>query len=207
MSVVKSERTQSPLEFMIEINRLERMTLEWLVRDFGKKPARFSIEELCEIKGFHPDDTLTIKSVFSKYNITELIDSYPEWNVAYFRNNLLEAIHKIKVNLELANGIFVNIPSDYDLRRHYQDNALSWCKRYEYELKSAVMYFHLSINDRLQQFILKLDRLTMLVKAWKESDRRACKNRFPEYYNFEKKISQYTFKEASFFKNKESDLI
>lgn len=179
MSVLKSKRKLSDMEFYKNAIRMNQELVKWMMRNFGTQRNPRSVNQV--IKNIDEEDQKTINNVFEKYGQSsnhEFVSEFPEWYVDRKRKRLLDLCDELIENITNANSIYPTeefLHEEYAIRREFQWMAICNCKDIEQILQSIRIDFKIDIN-KIQKF-LDMSKLEVdLLKGWRQSDNKARKN-------------------------------
>lgn len=171
MSVVKSKRTLSDMEFYANAYDIRVEINNWLMRDFGYKKYKKEVKQL--VKDISQEDEEIINDILKKYDIkshNKFTTVYPKWFIKEERKILIKLGHKLMRNIIEANSIYPKYETEYELRRTYQDKAIGKCYDIMNEMQYISKVFKTDIN-RYVGLLKSLDREIKLLKAWRNSDK------------------------------------
>lgn len=172
MSVLKNLRSLSDMEFYKTAITIRKDITVWLLKDFGGKRNVKSVNQV--IKDISQDDQDTVNSVFEKYGKTSnhtYRSEYPEWFVNFERNIIIKNISDMIINITQANSIYPIYMFELDLRRSYQDKAISGCYNLYQELQYIISLFPTDLN-RFIPLLDDIEREVQLLKGWRQSDNK-----------------------------------
>ena len=107
MSVLKNKRSVSSLEFYHNAITLRREITMLLLRDFGIKDKVRSIKSLYGVPGMEPEDEQKFREIVEKYEMkATIIEEYPAWLIDKMRNNIMNILHNMIMNITQANTIY-----------------------------------------------------------------------------------------------------
>lgn len=179
MSVLKSKRDLSDMEFYKNAIRMNQELVTWMMRNFGTDRNPRSVNQV--IKNISEDDQKTIDDIFSKYGQSpnhEFVSEFPKWYVDHKRKKLLDLCDELIENITNANSIYPTeefLHEEYAMRREFQTMAICNCKDIEQVLQGIRVDFRIDIN-KLDRFLDMLKREVDLLKGWRQSDNKARKD-------------------------------
>lgn len=107
MSVLKNKRSVSSLEFYHNAIMLRREITMLLLRDFGIKDKVRSVKSLYGVPGMEPEDEQKFREIVEKYEMkATIIEEYPAWLIDKMRNNIMNILHNMIMNITQANTIY-----------------------------------------------------------------------------------------------------
>lgn len=107
ISVIKSKRTLSDLEFYHNAIKIDKEITALLLKDFGIRDKVREVKYFCDIKKLDSEDKEMFLKIVDKYNMTEkVIESYPIWLIEHYRKSILYDLDKMFRDITNANTIF-----------------------------------------------------------------------------------------------------
>lgn len=108
MSVPKSERGLSEMEFYYNATKLRRMMIELLLKDFGMKHKIRTVKRIGSMYEISAEDKQTLQDIMTKYEMDDsVIDEYPSWRGSverydnHFRLEKIDEYFKSIFNMEV----------------------------------------------------------------------------------------------------------
>ena len=175
MSVPKTERNLSDLEFYNNAYIMRNEITDLLLRDFGIKDKVRDTKILCRIHKIRPEDEIVLKSILDKYDIeNSILDEYPFWLVNKFRNSIMDCMTDLMKNIIAANTKNpVNIP-EYNQRRLLQDMAIANCEQLFQEMQYVIAIIPVDAQ-KYMRYVDMIKREIYLLKGWRKSDNKILK--------------------------------
>ena len=174
MSVPKNKRTLSELEFFHNALVLRKEMTELLLRDFGIKNKTRSVNKEPFILKMEKDDQEVILELFQKYNVIELSEEYPMWLIETFRNNILNILHELIMNITAANTIYPIYESELFERRNFQNRAIGNCEQLLQEMQYIIMVVPVKAQ-KYMKYVELIEKEIALLKGWRKSDNKIMK--------------------------------
>ena len=141
MSVLKNKRSVSSLEFYHNAIMLRREITMLLLRDFGIKDKVRSVKSLYGVPGMEQEDEQKFREIVEKYEMkATIIEEYPAWLIDKMRNNIMNILHNMIMNITQANTIYPVCESEFYDRRNFQNHAIGNCE--QLLQGDAVHYIH-----------------------------------------------------------------
>ena len=140
MSVIKSLRSLSRLEYYKQAIKLRKDVTLWCMRDFGIKRNTRSVRQV--IKNISSEDQEIIDNIFAKYGRgrnTSYQSEYPSWIIVNEKNVIIKILQSLIYNITSAE----NIPSQ---REEYQNKAINNCLYLYQELQYISSIFSINMN-------------------------------------------------------------
>lgn len=163
------------MEFYHNAIEIRREVTEWMLRDFGYSRNAKSIRLV--IREIEPQDQTTIDGIFAKYGRSlnkEFETVYPDWFVDSEREVILNILADMIQYITTANSVYATKDFEFDLRRKYQDLAITCCFRLYQELQYIRQVFKIDLN-KWRPLFEKLDKEIDLLKGWRQADNKRRK--------------------------------
>jgi hypothetical protein len=149
LSVLKSKRSLSKLEFYHNARKLRKDITELLLRDFGVRDK--------------------VRKIKTEGNMElTIIDEFPNWLIIEFRNNVLRLLHNLIMNITAGNTIYPTIPEEITVRRRYQTAAIVNCEQLLQELMYCSDVLPLGL-EKFTPFVDAIEFEIRLLKGWRKS--------------------------------------
>ena len=146
MSVIKSKRGLSKMEFYHNARKLRKDMTEFIRREFGVHSRTNRIDQTLPANWYSED----IKTI---------------------ADNLRILLRNLLWNITAANTIYAKNESELQTRRHYQTEAIINCQQLIQELQFAED--SLPINaEKLLPYIEAIGFEITLLKGWRKSDNK-----------------------------------
>lgn len=171
MSVLKSKRKTSRLEFLHNAYVIQRSLALLLLRDFGTKPKIRATRFFAAINKMSEEDKDIFLDLTDKYGVTSIVDEYPEWLISDMRNRVLQEARFLVRNIIQANSIYPAYVSEYMDRRRYQTMAIGNCEQMLQEMQFVISILNVDVNKYLP-YVDMIEREIALLRAWRKSDNR-----------------------------------
>ena len=157
MSVLVKNRNKSSFDVIVKAHELRLVFTTLLFRDFGVQDK---------------DDV-----VRRKYKV-HIDDLYPYDDMALYINvakdKILKLVLDLSTNVTAANSIYPTNFAECDLRRQYQNLAITNCFSIITELQYIATVFRVDINKYTAYVDLLNDEIDRL-KGWRKSDNKIRK--------------------------------
>lgn len=172
MSVVKSKRKLSTMEFFHNALLLRKSVTELLMRDFGVKGFKRNIKFVGSVEHFEPEDKRLMEEVFDKYNMGRCFeDEYPNWLIEKERIYFLDILRSLIKNIVKANTIYPVNMNEYKERRSYQNNAISDCEDLLQEMQYMISIVPVDA-EKYMQYVEIIEKEIALLKGWRKGDNK-----------------------------------
>ncbi len=173
MSVPKSQRGQSAMEFYHNALTLRQEITALLLRDFGLKKKVRTVEILTKMYNIEPTDEETLLSILNKYKMnSSVIDEFPTWLITEFRSSILIILRDLSLNIRMANSIYIQSKEEYIERRLYWDKAIGNCQQLLSEMQFVVET--LPVNaEKYMRYVGMIDKEITLLKGVRKSDNKS----------------------------------
>ena len=171
MSVLKSKRKTSRLEFLHNAYAIQRSFTLLLLRDFCKKPKIRATRFFAVVNKMSELDKMAFLDLTDKYGITSVVDEYPEWLISDMRNRVLQETRFLVRNIIQANSIYPAYVREYMDRRRYQTMAIGNCEQLLQEMQYVISVLDVDVNKYLP-YVDMIEKEIALLRAWRKSDNR-----------------------------------
>lgn len=171
MSVLKSKRKVSRLEFLHNAYAIQRNLVLLLLRDFGLKTKVRTVKAFSDIYKMTEEDREHMVELMDKYGITSITEEYPEWLISDMRNRVLYEARALVRNIIQANSIYPHTRGEFEDRRRYQTMAIGNCEQLIQELQYVISIVKVDANKFLP-YVDMIDREVALLRGWRKSDNR-----------------------------------
>lgn len=173
MSVPKSKRNQSAMEFYHNALTLRHEITTLLLRDFGLKKKVRTVEILTKAYDISDDDKQTLAEILKKYQMdSSVIDEYPSWLIDEFRQTILHILRDMSLNIKMANSLYIQSKEEYVERRNYWSKAIGNCQQLLAEMQFVVET--LPVNaDKYMRYVGMIDKEINLLKGVRKADNKA----------------------------------
>ena len=172
MSVVKSKRSISAMEFFHNAISLRKKMTELLMRDFGVKQFKRNIKFVENVEDFSDEDKILVEEVFDKYGLNYcFLDEYPAWLIEKERLYFLDILRDMMKNIVKANSIYPVSMAEYCERRNYQNNAIGACEDLLQEMQYILTIVPVDA-EKYMPYVEMIEREIALLKGWRKSDNK-----------------------------------
>lgn len=172
MSVIKSKRTLSDLEFYRNAIKLRKEITFLLLRDFGIRDKIRKTESIAN--KMNDADAENFRNIMNKYEFTYILDEYPNWLIDKMRSNILNLLHSLVMNITQSNTIYPTCEEEYYDRRKYQNHAIANCEQLLQEMQYIISIIQVDANKYLK-YVDMIDEEVKLLKGWRKSDNKILK--------------------------------
>ena len=173
MSVPKSQRNQSVMEFYHNALNLRHEITALLLRDFGLKKKIRTVEILVKMCDIDPADKQTLTSILNKYKMdSSIIDEYPSWLIAEFRQTILGILRDMSLNIKMANSIYIQTKEEYTERRLFWDKAIGNCQQLLAEMQFVIETLPVDA-EKYMRYVGMIDKQINLLKGVRKADNKA----------------------------------
>ena len=175
MSVLKNKRSVSSLEFYHNAIMLRREITMLLLRDFGIKDKVRSVKSLYGVPGMEPEDEQKFREIVEKYEMkATIIEEYPAWLIDKMRNNIMNILHNMIMNITQANTIYPVCESEFYDRRNFQNHAIGNCEQLLQEMQYIISIIPVDAQKYIQ-YVEMIEKEIALLKGWRKSDNKILK--------------------------------
>ncbi len=174
MTVIKSKRNLSEMEFFRNALILRRSITTMLLRDFGVKDKCRSVKLFEHLAKISDADKNIIEPIFEKYNITTISAEWPDWLLTKFRDATYDFSKNIIHYIVAANTIYPTSLPESIQRRELQNAAIYSCQQLLIEMQFIISI--LPVNaDKLQCYIDSIEKEIFLLRRWRKSDNKVVR--------------------------------
>ncbi len=175
MSVLKNKRSVSSLEFYHNAITLRREVTMLLLRDFGIKDKVRSVKSLYGVPGMEPEDEQKFREIVEKYEMkATIIEEYPAWLIDKMRNNIMNILHNMIMNITQANTIYPVCESEFYDRRNFQNHAIGNCEQLLQEMQYIISIIPVDAQKYIR-YVEMIEKEIVLLKGWRKSDNKILK--------------------------------
>lgn len=154
------------LRVLSDAKRLRDMLASLLLRDFGIRPTKRSPDDLTHIYNMEVGDKEKFLEICSKYDITRIVDNYPQWFVSFLRERILKEASDLVLYIEIAN-VFPQTVHECDIRRDYINKSISISLNILSLLEMAYRELPLDLEKMRDEAEL-INRLVNELKKWRK---------------------------------------
>ena len=177
MSVLKNKRSVSSLEFYHNAIMLRREITMLLLRDFGIKDKVRSVKSLYGVPGMEPEDEQKFREIVEKYEMkATIIEEYPAWLIDKMRNNIMNILHNMIMNITQANTIYPVCESEFYDRRNFQNHAIGNCEQLLQEMQYIISIIPVDAQKYIR-YVEMIEKEIALLKGWRKSDNKILKKK------------------------------
>lgn len=172
MSVIKALRNLSTMEYYKNAIYIRKDLTQWMLRDFGAKKYPKNVTQI--VKDMEESDQKVIDDIFAKYGRSpkhEYQGEYPVWFVDFERNKISEILWDMMSNITKANSIYPTYTCEWEMRRNFQNLAITTCYRLYQELQYIQSLFPQDLN-KFAPLLGDIEREVDLLKGWRQSDNK-----------------------------------
>ena len=171
MSVPKSERGLSRLEFYHTAIRLRHDITLLLLRDFGVKDKVRNTSMIAQIHGIAPEDAKALQDVMDKYHMTSITEEYPDWLIDKMRSSIMDICRELIMNITAANTIYAVHETEFYERRNFQNRAIGNCEQLLQEMQYVISVIPVDA-EKYMPYVDMIEKEIALLKGWRKSDNR-----------------------------------
>ena len=171
MSVLKSQRKLSDMEFYHNAVKLRQAIVLFLLRDFGIKPKVRRPENIAKSLKMDAEDLEIFTKLTEKYKIKRIEETFPEWIISYFRETIMKEARQLIYLITKANTIYPTSFAELDQRRELQTSAISCCEQLLQDFQFIITIFDVDINKFLP-YVDLIQKEIALLKGWRKGDHR-----------------------------------
>lgn len=183
MSVPKSKRDTSKMEFFHNALELRKYLTFRILKDFGIKAKLRDRAFLLETSRLNEDEKGELNELLDKCDSVVILDEYPKWFIEHERVVLLNILKNLITNIVHANTIYITNQTEADTRRSYQTAAIANCHNLIQELAFLIDVIPAIEANKLNKFIGMTQREISLLKGWRKSDNKRWVQSIQTHYS------------------------
>lgn len=172
MSVLVKDRSLSKLEFYANARKLQLQISHLMARDFGVKPKARDPDFY--LNKMDAPDQEAMREILARYNITKVVEDYPEWMINMLRRQVIEHLRYMMDSITKAYTIWATNKTEADDRRLSQDHAIAACEMLKQDLELTRHVLPVKA-DKLLRYIDAINREIALLKGWRKADNKRFK--------------------------------
>lgn len=176
MSVYKSERGISKMEFMHLAIKLRDYITFKVLKDFGLKKKVKDKTYFIDTTTLTQEEQNSLSKALAKTELNICVEEYPLWFIERERNYLLDLCCDMYQHIVTANNIYISTIEEGVLRRQHQNLAITCVERIIQELQYIMKIIPSAQADQLTCFIQMSQREIALLKGWRKSDNKIRKD-------------------------------
>ena len=167
MSVPLNKRSESRVEFLHTLFKLQKELTLLFIRDFGAKPVTRKLKSFVHSAKMAEEDRIAYMALCEKYHI-DVEAEWPLWLIEHYRTKLLIIMESLEANVVTANTIYPT-SNDYEywhnLRRKYQKLAQADCYRLLRAMQN-ICYILPVDKEKLMPYVELIEKELNAIKAW-----------------------------------------
>ena len=175
MSVYKSERGISKMEFMHNAIKIRNFLTFRVLKDFGLKKKVKDKTYFIETTTLTPDERNALSKALAKTELNISVEEYPAWFIDRERVYILDLCRDMYQYITTANNIYISTVEEGVQRRQYQNLAITCVERLIQELQYLMNIIPTVQANQLIPFIEMSQREIALLKGWRKSDNKLRK--------------------------------
>lgn len=175
MSVYKSERGISKMEFMHNAIKIRNFLTFRVLKDFGLKKKVKDKTYFIDTTTLTPDERNALSKALAKTELNISIEEYPAWFIDRERVYILDLCRDMYQYITVANNIYISTVEEGIQRRQYQNLAITCVERLIQELQYLMNIIPTVQANQLIPFIEMSQREIALLKGWRKSDNKLRK--------------------------------
>lgn len=172
MTVLKSKRSLSDMEFFHNALNLRKYVTFRLLKDFGIKPKVWRRTFLINSNDLTDQERQTLGDLLDKTEHVGAIDDYPQWFIETERDIIMKIMADLLHHIVQANTIYISSEATADERRSYQNCAIADCERLIQELSYVISIIPVVDANKLMPLVDQTEREIALLKLWRKSDNK-----------------------------------
>lgn len=176
MSVPKSKRGVSKIEFLNKAYDIHKKISTLLLRDFGIKSISRELKTFTHNAKMTHDDREAFTALCNKYRI-DVESSYPLWLILYYREWILDTLRAMINHITIANTIYPSEPHlkrKLELRLEHQELTIGNCHQVLQALQLAGEVLPVDYEKFMPYVEMLHDEITLL-KGWRKAGNKLAK--------------------------------
>lgn len=175
MSVPKSERGLSQMEFYRNAIALREQMTFLLLRDFGVKKKTREFDDFCKQQSMSNEDKEAFAALLDKYNLgNKIVENYPAWFIEQERKFFDEKLRELVMNITMANAVYITSRREYDERRAMINAAIGNCDQLLQEMQYLIKILPVNV-EKLMPYTGLIKQEITLLKGLRKNDNKALK--------------------------------
>lgn len=172
MSVLKSKRGTSSMEFYHNALNIRKYVTYKLLKDFGIKNT---VRDKCYF--LHTDnlneaDRTKLCELLKFCDYNACVEEYPQWFISREREYISDLCRHLIADITAANTIYITNAQEATQRRSLQNSAIATVECLIQELSFVIEIIPTIQADKLKPFIEMCIREISLLKGWRKSDNK-----------------------------------
>lgn len=165
MSVPKGKRSMSEIAFYDEAYRLHSNIIRYLLNDFGIKKGSYDYHIFANRTKMSKEDKEKFGEIVEKYGI-DVESDYVRYIIYHYRDIIIDLLDSMITNITRAYTIYPNTEEEWDMRRRYQNQAIT-------DITSAKTQFTIAIKElpvnfeKYVPFVKQMDDEIAKLKQWR----------------------------------------
>lgn len=170
MAVPKGKQKKSPKEYFDFLYTLTDEIDAFATRDFGFKTMPRDLKTFTFRAKMTKDDKEEFMALCDKYKI-DVVAEYPLWKVELYRIKLDNIGEDLIRYVTLADSIFPQTMSEFDMRRNLQWKAIGTCYYYLQTFQTIMRRLPVDV-EKYMTYVDDIRKEIGLLRKWKKSDNR-----------------------------------
>lgn len=179
MSVPKSKRTTSPLEYYVKAVKIREQLAVIMLHNFGIKPKVRQPELVAKSAKMTDDDKAYFLALLTKYNLNDkIIEHFPTWWIEERRRTVDQYASKVVFHIRMGESIYPTVEADYLKLREHQLEAIGYLNMLNEELQFVVNVLHEVLGIDLNKYYALITLIieeSKLLQRWKKNSARSWK--------------------------------
>ena len=176
MSVLKSKRGVSCMEFYHNALALRKYVTFRLLKDFGIKNTVRDKVHFLHTENLSDIDKKKLCELLQQCDYNATIEEYPAWFISREREYISDLCRKLIAYITSANAIYITNEQESTQRRQLQNLAIATVEILIQELTFITEIIPSTQADQLKPFIEMSTREIALLKGWRKSDNKVRKS-------------------------------
>lgn len=172
MSVLKTKRGISSMEFYHNALNIRKFVTYKLLKDFGIKNT---VRDKCyflHTENLSDTDKAKLAELLRLCDYNATIEEYPAWFIDRERNYISDLCRHMIADITAANAVFITNEQESTQRRSLQNSAIATVECLIQELSFVMEIIPQIQADQLKPFIEMSTKEISLLKGWRKSDNK-----------------------------------
>lgn len=173
MSVHKSDRDKSSLDYYHYFYTLKRELTNLALRNFGVKS--WEIKDTMITDDWSDSDKEMLEYLINQYHREPLVARDPQWFIDKLRDELINLL--LELSGYISDGYKLQTPiilKEAEQKRLWQDQALGCCEKIIQLLQYAGAVLPINLNTMIR-FIPLIEQEEQLIKDWRKDSNKDLK--------------------------------
>lgn len=172
MTVLKSKRGISNMEFYHNALNLRKYVTYKLLKDFGIKNKLRDKIYFIDSGKLSDANREKLAELLKMCDYSAQLEEYPQWFIRREREYISDLCRHMIADITAANNIYITNQQEADERRSLQNSAIASVECLMQEITFVMDMIPEANADKLQSFVEMSQREISLLKGWRKSDNK-----------------------------------